>query len=145
MSTYRFNTTDPETTWGLHFGPGLDAQLLAAPRKKDNGLSINWADENGTERYHGIKAFESKIYNVDCYIIANGQSDFITKWNALVTFLTTQGEFEFKVLRLSRLWKVSYMDMGVPVKYGQFSSGPVAFKFNLQLVDDHPIEIFAAS
>lgn len=145
MSTYRFNTTDPETAWGLHFEPGLDAQLLAAPKKKDNGLSISWAGENGTERYHGIKAFESKTYSISCVILASSQSDFMSKWSGLTNFLLTEGEFEFTVLRLSRKWKVSYLDMGSPEKIGVFGSNNlIGFRFNLRLVDDYPAEIFEA-
>lgn len=145
MSTYKFNSTDPEITWGLHFGPSLDEQLLAAPKKKDNGLTINWAGENGTERYHGIKSFESKIYNIDCTLIASSKSDFLTKWGLFQTFLLTQGEFEFTVLRLSRKWKVSYLDMSKPVKLGSFEAGGnVAFQFTLQLVDDYPTDVFSA-
>lgn len=143
MSNYLFNTFDTEATWNLFFAPGLEAQLLNLPQKKENGLTINWAMENGTERYHGIKTYESKHYNILCYIIASTKAEFLTKYNSLSTFLLTTGEFDLKSVNLSRLWKVSYQNMSAPILYKQ-STGQVVYRFLLQLVDDHPTQIYSA-
>lgn len=143
MSDYRFNATDPQVTWGMHIGRGVDEQLMRAPRLKANGVDIDWAGENGVERYHGLKRFESKTYIIPCTIIASSLSDFNTKFNALCDFLTTQGEFNFDIVSRNRRYKVSYQDMTGVEKMGTFRSGKVGFKFNLVLVDDHPTERFA--
>ncbi|WP_262246953.1 hypothetical protein [Parapedobacter soli] len=143
MSNYRWNTYDPATQWGIYFGKGTDAELLKAPKLKDNGLSINWAGENGTERYLGTRRFESRTLVIPCTLMATSESDFHTKYNALCDFLMTTGEFNFDIVSRNRRYKVSYQDMTGVRKLGTFRSGKVGFEFNLVLVDDHPTERFA--
>lgn len=66
MSRYKFNGVDVMQAYNLIVERGIDGQLLMMPPLKDNGLSMNWADENGTDRYLGDRKFESRTINVAC-------------------------------------------------------------------------------
>jgi len=146
MSDYRWNAYDPATQWGLHFDKGLDAQLLKGPKLKDNGLSISWADQNGTERYFGSRRFESRVLTIPCTLLAVSEADFHTKYNALCDFLTVQGEFNFDVVPRNRRYKVSYLDMTGFDKLTMFKNNSnIGVKLTIMLADDHPAERFTIS
>jgi len=137
MSDYRINGVDPETLYKLIIERGIDAQIRPAAELKENGLSIDWIGENGTERYHGIKTFKSKTYTIPCVLICSTNSEFNTKYEALKLFLhTTTSEFNLDIVSRNRRYKVSYLNMTGYQKYGP------AARFNLILIDDHPTEIF---
>ena len=139
MSNYRINNQDPATVWNLHFLDGTTDQLEISPELKENGLSIDWANENGTERYHGIKKFKSKTYNLPCAILSNSESDFDAKIEALKAFLITAGEFNLDIISKDRRYKVSYLNMTNYQRYGSNAT------FTLVLVDDYPTETFTIS
>lgn len=139
MSNYRINNQDPYTLWGLTFLDGTADQIESVPELKDNGLSIDWANENGTERYHGIKRFKSKTYDIPCVILSNSDSDFTVKLEAFKTFLITAGEFNLDIISKNRRYKVSYLNMTNYQRYGSNAT------FTLVLVDDFPTETFTIS
>ncbi|WP_286777004.1 hypothetical protein [Sphingobacterium sp. UBA2074] len=137
MSTYRFNGVDPETAYGLIIERGIDSQLMTIPELKDNGLSIDWANENGTERYHGMRKFKSKTYSITGVIIASSPTDLQTKFNALATFFITTGEFNFDDTGKSRRWKVFYNKTTSQEKLNSR-----AIRLTFELIDDYPVDIF---
>jgi len=137
MSAYRFNGVDPEITYGLIIERGIDSQILTIPELKDNGLSIDWAEENGTERYHGLRKFKSKSYNITGVIIASSPVDLQTKFNALATFFITTGEFNLDDVSKSRRWKVFYNKTTSQEKLNSR-----ALRMTFELIDDYPVDIF---
>lgn len=146
MSDYRWNTYDPATQWGLYFDKGLDSQLLKAPKLKDNGLSMSWADENGTERYLGTRRFDSRTLVIPCNLLATSEADFHTRYNALCDFLMTTGEFNFDVVSRNRRYKVSYLDMSGFEKLTVFKgNNNIGVKLSITLADDHPATRFTIS
>jgi len=143
MSDYRWNGFDPYSSFGLNFSPGLDNELMKAPRLKDNGLSINWAGDNGTERYFGARKFESRTLSIPCTISASSESSLMTKYQALVSFLVTTGEFNFDVVSRNKRYKLSYIEMPSFSKLTNFKGrSRMAISFTLTLADDHPTENF---
>ena len=137
MSTYRFNGLDPELLYSLTIVKGIDSELMTIPELKDNGLSIDWADENGTERYHGTRRFKSKTYSVSGVIITSSPSDLQTKFNALATFFMTTGEFNFDDINKDRRWKVFYNKVTSVEKINNRS-----LRITFELIDDYPVDIF---
>lgn len=140
MSAYRFNGADPEVSFGLTIERGIDSQLLTIPELKDNGLSIDWADENGTERYHGLRKFRSKTYTVSGVIIASSANDLQEKFNALAQFFITTGEFNLDDTSKSRRWKVFYNRTT-----GQKKLNSRSLRITFELIDDYPTETFNIS
>jgi hypothetical protein len=146
MSNYRWNGVDPQVTYGLFFKQGVDAELMKLPKLKDNGLSISWADEDGTERYHGVRKFESRSLSIGCVMIANSESQLMSRYNSLTTFLLTNGEFNFDVISRNRRYKVSYQDMTSVNKITNFiGHSKVAIQFTIILIDDYPTSTFTIS
>lgn len=135
MSNYRINSQDPVATWNLHILKTKE-QFEVMPELKDNGLTIDWASENGTERYHGLKRFKSKTYNIPCAILCTTESEYQIKLEAFKTFLLTAGEFNLDVLDKGRRYKVSYLNMSDYQRFGASAT------FTLILADDHPTEVF---
>ncbi|WP_282638091.1 hypothetical protein [Sphingobacterium thalpophilum] len=140
MSVYRFNGIDPETAYGLVIEQGIDTELLTIPELKDNGLSIDWADENGTERYLGMRRFKSKVYQVTGVIIASSAVDLHTKFKNLSNFFITTGEFNFDDTSKGRRWKVFYNKNTSSSKLNS-----KAIRLTIELIDDYPTEIFTIS
>ncbi|MDM1049382.1 hypothetical protein [Sphingobacterium hotanense] len=138
MSVYRFNGLDPEISFGLTIERGVDSQLLTIPELKDNGLSIDWAEENGTERYHGIRRFKSKTYSITGVIIASSPSELMQKYTALSQFFITTGEFNLDDIKKARRWKVFYSKTTAQVKLNSRS-----LRLTFELIDDYPTEIFS--
>ncbi|QBQ41216.1 hypothetical protein E2P86_08620 [Sphingobacterium psychroaquaticum] len=136
MSAYRINGIDPEITYGLTIEKGFNASVRAMPELKDNGLSIDWADDNGVDRYHGIRKFASKSYQVQCVIIATSAADLLTKYNALETFLLTTGLFNLDDLNAGRRYKVFYNKMT------SLTTSITWARFTLELIDDFPTDKF---
>lgn len=147
MSDYRWNGNDPETTFGLTFRPGLDAELMKMPRLKDNGLSINWAGENGTERYHGSRKFDTRTLSIGCNMIASSEANLLSNFQNLKSFLLTNGEFNFDIVSRNKRYKVSYQDMSSITKVTPQFKGrsKVAISFFLTLLDDHPADNYTIS
>lgn len=134
MSNYRINGQDPETVYRLQILKGIYEQLDEMPELKENGLSIDWASENGTERYHGLQRFKSKTYNVSCALMCDTLSHYQTSLQAFKDFLKTAGEFNLDIVSLNKRVKVSFMNMTGFKRYGNKAL------FTLVLVDDHPTE-----
>lgn len=134
MANFLINGQDTVAAYGLHFLKGTYSQLDAMPELKDNGLSIDWAGENGVERYHGAKRFQSITYNLPCAILANSTADYETKLRALQTFLITAGEFTLDLAGRNRRFKLSYQNIT------GFSRAGNTARFTLVLINDHPTE-----
>ncbi|SMG32467.1 hypothetical protein [Sphingobacterium psychroaquaticum] len=136
MSAYRINGVDPETQYKMTIEKGFNASVRVMPELKDNGLSIDWADDNGVDRYHGIRKFTSKTYQIQCVIIGTSAEDLLPRYNALETFLLTTGIFEMDDLNGNRRYKVFYNRMT------SLSTGPTWARFTLELIDDFPTDKF---
>lgn len=136
MSRYKFNGVDVMQAYNLIVERGIDGQLLMMPPLKDNGLSMNWADENGTDRYLGDRKFESRTINVACTMECNSAEELMQKYEALQSFLLTTGEFNFDDILKGRRWKVFYNRMVSLVRIGN------SVRFTIELIDDYPGEIF---
>lgn len=136
MSVYRINGVDPEITYKMIIERGIDAQVLNMPKLKDNGLSISWADENGTERYHGSRKFESQNLTIKCLIRGTNKVDALAKYNALKSFLTSTGEFNLDDVSKGRRWKLFYNSMP------SLTTGSSWMRFTLELINDYPTDNF---
>ncbi len=136
MANFLINNQDTVSAYGLHFLKGTYSQLDAMPELKDNGLSIDWAGEDGTERYHGDKRFQSITYNLPCAILAASSADYEQKLHSLQTFLITAGEFNFDITCRNRRFKLSYQNMTGFNRIGNNA------QFTLVLINDHPTEYF---
>ncbi|PVH26293.1 hypothetical protein [Sphingobacterium corticibacter] len=136
MANFLINNQDTVSAYGLHFLKGTYSQLDAMPELKDNGLSIDWASEDGTERYHGEKRFQSITYNLPCAILATSTADYEQKLRALQNFLITAGEFTLDLMGRYRRFKLSYQNMTGFNRIGNNA------QFTLVLINDHPTEYF---
>lgn len=142
MSNYRFRKTgtttqiDIEATYGLIFEKGADAELWKFPARKDNGLSISFVDESGTDRYLDNPKFESRTIHIPCVIFGNNRNDVITKLRSLQNFLISSGRFDLIDLAKQKLWKVYYNSLSNMELYDNFC------KFTVEIIDDYPTENF---
>lgn len=137
---YKFNNINAATTFGIEFLPGTTSELLKLPKRKE-GLTINWADENGTERYLGETHYESMVYNLPIVLMADSEAQFWTRYNAFANFLINSGLFTFDVEHLNRRFRLSYSDLtGVqnltPIK----GTGKKGCFMTLVLFNDYPTE-----
>lgn len=139
MSNYRINGQDPETAYNLQILKGIYEQIDQEAELKDNGLSIDWAGENGTERYHGLQRFKSKTYNIQCLIKCSTSAQYESSLRAFKAFLRTAGEFNLDIVSRNIRLKVSFMNMTNFKRYGNNAL------FTLVLVDDYPTENFTIS
>ncbi|TDQ79589.1 hypothetical protein [Sphingobacterium yanglingense] len=139
MSNYRINGQDPETLYNLQILKGIYEQLDQKAELKDNGLSIDWAEENGTERYHGLQRFKSKTYNIQCLIKCNTSAEYDASIEAFDDFIDTAGEFNLDIVSKNKRLKVSFLNMTNFKKYGNSAT------FTLVLADDYPTEKFTIS
>lgn len=139
MSAYRINGIDPELQYGLIVEKGVDAEILAMPALKDSGLDIDFVEENGTDRYHGSRKFESKRYQVQCCIKAESATALMVKYNALEQFLLNTAVFNFDDVIKNRRWKVFYKRMEI------IDKGISWIRFRLELIDDYPTDLFTIS
>lgn len=140
INKYRFNNNDVFATYGIVFRPGTYNELLKLPKRKE-GISINWANENGTERYLGAPRYETIVYNLPITLISKSEAEFWAKYNAFTSFLITSGEFNLDVVEMNRRFKVSYSDMTSFDKLTQIKgSNNIAASMTLQLFNDHPAE-----
>lgn len=139
MSDYRMAGYDPETRYRLHILKGINEQIDSFPELKDNGLSVDWAGENGTERYHGIKKFRSKTYSIPCAVLCSTSLQYETSLQAFKDFLLTAGEFNLDIISRNKRLKVSYLNMTDFRRHGNNAL------FTLALVDDHPTENYTLS
>lgn len=138
--SYKFNNLDTLTTYGIVFRKGTYNELLKLPKRKE-GLTINWANENGTERYLGEPRYETLVYNLPIAIVAKSEAEFWAKYNALTDFLIASGEFDFDVIDINRRFRVSYSDMTSFDKLTNIKgSNNIGVYLTLQLFNDHPTE-----
>jgi len=136
MSDYRINGVDPELQYRLVIERGFNSQVRTMPELKDNGLSINWAGDDGTERYHGNRKFGSKSYSIGCAIMGNSPTDLLENYNRLEEFLLTSEIFHIDDLNAARRYKVFYSKMTSLQVYGSWA------RFSLELIDDYPTDKF---
>lgn len=143
INKYKFNNLDAFTSYGIIFRPGTYNELLKLPKRKE-GLAINWANENGTERYFGTSKYETVVYNLPITLLAKSKTEFWTKYNAFTDFLITSGEFNLDVMEMNRRFRVSYNDMtGFDKLTNIKGSNNIGCYLTLQLFNDHPTERMA--
>lgn len=138
MSRYRWNGQDPYTEYNLIIERGIDGQLLQMPALKDNGLTTDWADENGKERYNGMRRFEERTVSVSCTMECSSEQELLTSYDALEQFLLNSDEFNFDDLVKNRRWKVFYSRMTSLVRIGNSA------RFTIELIDNYPAQTFTA-
>lgn len=136
MDRYKFDGVNVYEEYNLIIEKGIDSQLLQMPSLKDNGLSINWADENGTERYTGLRRFEERVVQIHCTMVCSSETEMMAKYGALESFLLGADEFTLTDENKGRYWKVFYSKMTSLVKIGH------SLRFTLELVDNYPTEVF---
>lgn len=140
MGYYKFNGTDVNTAYGIVFRPGTYSELLKLPKRKE-GLTVNWAGENGTERYLGAVRYETITYSLPILIMAGSEATFWARYNALRDFLITSGLFNFDVEDLNRRFRVSFADMTNFKTLTRIKgSNQIAAEGVLQLYNDYPTE-----
>lgn len=136
MGRYKFNNIDVSDVFGVKILKGIDSQLMKIPDLKNNGLSINWAGENGTERYYGNRKFESKTYIMQCLIIGVDKSDLISKYDSLESFLMNEELFNFDDVLNNRRYKVFFNKMNIDKKERNW------MLISIELIDDFPTDKF---
>jgi len=139
---YKFNQYEVKASFGITFLEGTDKEIMVYGAKKDNGLDIDWINQNGTERYHGQSYFKTKRYVLPIIMKAVSEADFWQKYYALEDFFRSAGEFNFDLVHRNRRFKVSYSEMSTVDKLTNFNVNPIAVKFTIVLLDDHPTERF---
>ncbi len=116
---------------------GFNATTRSLPTIKNNGLSINWVDENGTDRYFGTPKFESKTYNISFVCIGSSPQDFENKYNAFSNLILTGQLIIFDDNKKNRRYKLAYSRM---TSYNQVMT--YSARFSIEFIDDYPLEKF---
>lgn len=105
---------------------------LRKPAKVKEGLTNNWAEQNGTERDLTTRVLETRTLTLPMMIEGDSEADFNTKHQAFIDWIVTVGYFDLKVQRTNRIYKLVYSDVSDYKDYYDHCT------FNLILFDDYP-------
>lgn len=70
--------------------------LLSRPKPKQN-LSVEWADYNGIVRDLSKRTYEERSIELDCFITADSQADFVVKCNKFISLFDKLGTRRIEV------------------------------------------------
>ncbi len=85
------------------------AKLLKFPKRKDS-LSYDWQDENGMQYDLQDPKFEDKEVVLQCAIIADNDSEFWQKYNALFAELSKPNYQQLYIYDHSKTYDIFYKD-----------------------------------
>jgi PKD repeat protein len=138
--TYKINGTDIKT-YGVYVS--ASDGLLSRPKPKGN-VSVNWADYNGTVMDLSKKLYESRDIDLDCFIKADTQADFLLKCNAFLSLFDAVGTHRLEVFIDNEttpkplVFEV-YLSDEISISK-KWSSANMAGTFKLKLKEPEPIK-----
>jgi len=91
--TYKLDGIDLKT-YGVYVS--ASDGLLSRPKPKSN-ISVNWADYNGTVVDLTKRLYEDREIEIDCFIKADTQSDFVLKCNTFLALFDAVGTRRLEV------------------------------------------------
>lgn len=119
--------------WGMSFSDGVYRELLQAPTKKMDPLSLSWSDQDGTEADRTYNKYESKSMSLPVFIEADSEEQLLLNYNQFVNeVLTTGQDIILDCTFLKRRFVLRYRSTS-----NTFWSENVV-SFNIEVFDDYP-------
>lgn len=135
------NDQDAWDTWHLLMLQGTYKELLKSPELRD-GLTHEWADQDGTERdvVPGTANYKSKSLSIPCIIVGDTSTAAWLNYSQFMNYIRTCGYFIMEVPPLNMQFKLLYKNMPSmedPNPYYN-QAGQTVLQFTLSLIDDYP-------
>lgn len=130
---YIMDSIDLWTEYGVFVEKAHD-QFLMLPERKES-ITYSWPDQDGIEIDTTTPRFKEREITMNCAIVANGEADFWTKYDAFKAALTAPGTRNMYVNELSKDFDMIYMKCTAFTKYTRLkTSGKVAAKFAIVFI-----------
>lgn len=117
--------------------------LISRPKPKDN-LQVDWADYNGKVVDLSKRRYEPRQIEIDCFIKADTQAEFITKCNTFLALFDATGTrrlevfVDYETTPKPLVFEV-YLSDEVKVSK-KWSSATMVGTFSLKLTEPEPIK-----
>lgn len=138
MIDYTLDGVNIRSTYGVYVSSSTG--IIGMPKKKP-GVSVSYADENGTYVDMSKALYEDRTIQLKCFIQGTGNANLLAKFNTFTAALNAPGLHYLCVLMdstpklLFTIYNSEEIDMSK-----EWSDGAVVGTFNLKLVDPMPIK-----
>jgi hypothetical protein len=141
------NGMDAFTTYGIIVKPTNYARLLKFPSRKENGLTTNFASEDGEDIVLSFPNYETVNLSLPFWIVGNNEFDFFSKYESFRTLMLAGSELNWDFLKMAvygRRFKLYYKDMSDFDTLTKIRGGNKVYcSFVLGLKNNYPVTNFA--
>ncbi len=138
----KINGKDAFTTYGMVVKPANYAKLLKMPKRKDNGLTTNFINENGLDTYLPNATYEAVSIQLAFWLMGKNETDFFNKYEALRSLVLQGTELNWDFMKMAgegRRFRLTYEEMTDFKTLTPTSGGSAVYcEFVLQLRNNYP-------
>lgn len=135
---YSIDGIDLYDNFGITLSKGSLDDFLKLPTRKQS-IEHSWKDEDGLDVDLSRNFYESREINIKCYIFADSETEYWTKYDSFLTVLRKPGTRRFSVNAFSRDYYVFYKECTIYDKLTKFQNSNKLFcSFNLKLIEQTP-------
>lgn len=134
--SYKLNTKDLYTVYGIIVNPGND-DFLKLPKRKGS-IENNWQDENGLDIDLSQPRFEAREFVLKCTLEAVSRADFWSKYNGFFTELSGVGVHLLYVPDLDKTFTLFYKEQNNFKKLTALDNNAVYIQFDIVFGETNP-------
>ena len=138
---YFIDGKDLYLVFGIVIEKGID-DLLKLPTRKDS-ISHDWLDENGVDVDLSRVYFEPRDISLQCYIVAESEADFMTKYKSFQATLAQPEQRRLEVSSLSSSYYLYYKECPSFTRISKIDDtirpGKIACSLTLTFVEKSPV------
>lgn len=142
----KINGQDAFTAYGMVVKPTTYARLLKLPKRKENGLTTSFVEENGLDVYLPNPTYEALSVQLPFWLMGKNETDFFNKYEALRALVLQGTELNWDFMKMAgkgRRFILAYEDMTDLKTLTPTSGGAAVYcEFVLQLRNNYPTQNF---
>lgn len=137
LNRYFIDGIDLYAAYGLSVSSGSDG-FMKFPKRKDS-IKKDWSDEDGLDIDLSRPKFEQKVVQLKCFILADDEQDFWSKYDSFRTKISEPGLRRLTIAQLSRDFYVYYTETGEFSRFTRIKDvDKIACSFTITLVEQIP-------
>ena len=140
-NAYQIDGIDLWTYYGITLEKGSLDDFLKYARRKES-ITHNWKDEDGLDTDLSRVFLDAREISVNCFIIADNESDFWLHYNQFLTLLRKPGTRRFSVVVFNQDYNLYYKECNIYQKLTAFRNRAGEMKlfcrFRLTMVEQKP-------
>lgn len=135
---YYINGKDLWVTFGVALEKGSTSDFLKFPEAKET-IEHDWMDSNGIDVDLSRIFYKQKTIAMKCFLVANNEAEWWTKYNQFFAELTLPGLKRFEISEFSKSFYIYYKDCSNFSRFTRIKNATkIVVEFTLTVIEQEP-------